>query len=139
MADEKKKTSSKKLQIKRRAETVRQRSDKITKKAIKGSRTRKVASSAVGTVGKVRAVLKKQYNPIATDKTKAGRFLTKPRRAAPGYFINSYRELKKVTWPTRRTAAKLTFAVFAFSIVFAGIIRGIDFGFEKLFKLVILK
>ena len=118
MADDKK-TSKKKLQVRRKSETVRQRSDKLTKKSEKGSRTRKVATSAVGSVGKVRTVLKKQYNPISTDKSKAGRFLTKSRRLAPGYFVSSYRELKLVAWPTRKTAAKLTFAVFVFSVVFA--------------------
>ncbi len=139
MAEDKKKSTAKKLQVRRKAETVRERSEKVVKKSEKVSRTKKVATKAVKGVGTVRSTLKKEYSPIKTDKNKVGRVLTKSRRFTPGYFINSYRELKKVTWPTRKMAAKLTFAVFAFSVVFASLIRAIDYGFERLFKDVILK
>lgn len=138
MAEDKKR-SPKKLQVRRKAETVRQRSDKSIKKAATVGRTRKAASSAAGSVSKVRSVLKKEYSPIKSDKSKATVFLTKSRRGTPSYFVNSYRELKQVTWPTRRVALKLTFAVFMFSVVFASLIRAIDYGFERLFKDIILK
>lgn len=46
----------------------------------------------------------------------------------PRYFKESIQELKKVTWPGRREAWRMTFAVFAFSLVFALIVVIADFG-----------
>ena len=55
------------------------------------------------------------------------------------YFINSWRELKQVTWPTRRESRKLTTAVILFAIVFGLLIAVVDYGLDKLFKEVLLK
>jgi preprotein translocase SecE subunit len=49
-----------------------------------------------------------------------------------GYFVNSWKELKQVTWPNRKTALKLTFTVILFSAFFAVVTTSLDFGFEKL-------
>jgi preprotein translocase SecE subunit len=57
----------------------------------------------------------------------------------PPYVRNSFRELKKVTWPNWRETWRLTFAVLIFSIVFGAVIAGIDYGLDKLFKEVLLK
>lgn len=46
------------------------------------------------------------------------------------YFQESYEELKKVTWPTRNQAVKLTFIVIGFCILFALIVGGLDFAFN---------
>lgn len=46
------------------------------------------------------------------------------------YFQESYEELKKVTWPTRNQAVKLTFIVIGFCIFFALIVGGLDFAFN---------
>ena len=57
----------------------------------------------------------------------------------PVYFRNSWRELRLVTWPDRRTSFKLTYAVIVFSVLFGVIIAIVDFGLDKLFKELIIK
>lgn len=47
-----------------------------------------------------------------------------------GYFQDSYEELKKVTWPTRNQAMKLTLIVISFCIVVAVVIGALDFLFN---------
>lgn len=56
-----------------------------------------------------------------------------------GYFVNSWKELRQVTWPDRKTAWKLTFTVFLFSVLFAAFTSGLDYGFERLAKEIFLK
>jgi preprotein translocase subunit SecE len=55
------------------------------------------------------------------------------------YLRDSYRELKKVTWPDRKSAWKLTGTVFIFSVIMALILFGLDSLFSKLFELAFLK
>ncbi len=55
------------------------------------------------------------------------------------YLRDSYRELKKVTWPDRKSAWKLTGTVFLFSVIMALILFGLDSLFGKLFELAFLK
>lgn len=55
------------------------------------------------------------------------------------FILSSARELRLVAWPTARQSRQLTLAVIIFSIVFGGLIAGVDYGLDKLFKQVILK
>lgn len=55
------------------------------------------------------------------------------------YFKESWAELAKVTWPTRKQAIKLTAAVIIFSVVFAAFIALCDFVFSNLLQKLILK
>jgi preprotein translocase SecE subunit len=55
------------------------------------------------------------------------------------FFRNSWRELKQVTWPSRRDGIRLTSAVISFSVVFAVILAGVDWGLDKIFKQLLLK
>jgi preprotein translocase subunit SecE len=76
--------------------------------------------------------------------TKALKWLRKPlsllgKIVFPVYFRNSWKELKQVTWPTRRESFRLTFAVLVFAIVFGLAIAGVDYGLDKLFKDILLK
>ena len=57
----------------------------------------------------------------------------------PPYFRNSWRELKRVTWPTRKQSRQLTTAVMLFAVVFGVLIASVDYGLDKLFKQVLLK
>ena len=61
------------------------------------------------------------------------------RWLVPIYFVNSWREVRQVTWPTRRETWRLTLAVFIFAVVFGALIAGVDKGLDLLFKKVILK
>jgi len=136
---EAKKPVTKKLVVKKRRETVRERADKSTKKADKTPRIRKITASASKTGDKLSSALTKHYEPIKTGDSKVGTFLGKTRRTTPSYFVESFRELKQVTWPSRKTVAKLTIAVFLFSFFMATMVKLLDYGFDKLFKNVILK
>ena len=46
------------------------------------------------------------------------------------YFRDSFEELKKVTWPTRNQAIRLTFIVIGFCIVFSLFVGVLDFAFN---------
>lgn len=55
------------------------------------------------------------------------------------YVRDSWRELKIVTWPSRKQSRQLTMAVVIFSVIFGGLIALADFGLNKLFKDILLK
>lgn len=131
-------TKKPKVVTRRKVETVRERADKEQAKKDKKPRTRKVAGAASKPVIGASKVLKKEYNPIKLPETKVTKHLTKSRSWIPPYFKKSWAELKQVTWPTMRVAANLTVAVIIFSVVLALFVRLIDYGFEKLFREVIL-
>lgn len=128
-----------KIVVKRKVETVRERADKQQAKKEKQPRTRKVAAAANRPVKGVRAVLKREYHPIKLPANKAGRILSKRGRIIPKYFVEAGQEVKLVSWPTKRQAASMSFSVIAFSVVIAIVVRLLDFGFEKIFRGVILK
>ena len=77
----------------------------------------------------------------APKNNKAKRLASKLRPRSPfrGYFIESWREIRRVKWPKRREAWKLTFAVIVFSVVFAAFLATLDFLFEKLAKVIFLR
>ena len=53
------------------------------------------------------------------------------------YFRETRLELSKVSWPTREEAINLTIVVLAVTIVMAALLGTFDFGFTKLFELII--
>jgi preprotein translocase subunit SecE len=55
------------------------------------------------------------------------------------YFRDSWTELTKVTWPTRKQAIKLTAAVLVFSVIFAAYIAVLDTLFSTMLQKLILK
>lgn len=55
-----------------------------------------------------------------------------------GYFEGAWRELKQVRWPDRGATWSLTVAVIVFSLFFSGIILGLDFVFNEVFRKVFL-
>lgn len=57
----------------------------------------------------------------------------------PPYFRNSWKELRQVTWPSRRDSRRLTFAVIVFAIVFGCLVALLDYILDKVFKEVLLK
>lgn len=61
------------------------------------------------------------------------------RRLVPRYFINSWYELKKVTWPGRKETWRLTAAVFGFAIIFGVLIYFVDLALDKLFRVTVLR
>lgn len=57
----------------------------------------------------------------------------------PSYFINSWREVRQVTWPNRRETWRLALAVFIFAIIFGAMIAGVDKVLDLIFKKLILQ
>ncbi|MCA9327509.1 preprotein translocase subunit SecE [Candidatus Saccharibacteria bacterium] len=55
------------------------------------------------------------------------------------YIRDSWRELRKVTWPSFRESLRLTAAVIVFSVIFGAIIAVVDFGLDKVFRQILLK
>lgn len=114
----------------------------------KQSKRPKINAKPVRKLGKpflfIGRLLKKIIKPfgfvLKPFKTKPirfiGRFLAKVLLL--NYFKQSWQELRQVTWPGRKETAQLTFAVFAFAIVFSVLIAIIDFGLDKLFKEVLI-
>lgn len=92
---------------------------------------------------KVGAVVKSGANKATQPirRTRVWKFLRRTILRSPfkGYFVDSWRELKKVQWPDRKTSWKLTLTVILFSAIFAVVTTSLDFGFEKLAKQIFLK
>jgi len=54
-------------------------------------------------------------------------------------FKESFLELKKVHWPTRKEARLLTWAVIVITIFYALFLTGVDFGLTEVFKKILIK
>lgn len=82
---------------------------------------------------KTKELLKKEVNlPIPEQSSKAGKFLTAKRRVwVPKYVRESWQELKKVSWPSRKDSWKLTFAVIVFTALFTLITALADYGLDR--------
>jgi preprotein translocase subunit SecE len=54
------------------------------------------------------------------------------------YFQESYDELKKVTWPTRNQAIRLTLIVIGFCIVLSVLVGVLDFAFNTGYRYLVI-
>ena len=109
-------------------ETLRERTEKTQQKATAEPKPKRLTG--------VRAFLRGFFAPL--------RFLGRMlgwlgRHTIPRYFRNSFKELRLVTWPSRKQSRQLTTAVVLFAIVFAVFISLLDFGLDKIFKRILLK
>ncbi|MDQ5913956.1 MAG: Protein translocase subunit SecE [Patescibacteria group bacterium] len=98
---------------------------KIFNKA--SNKASEVGDKEVSTPTPTKGVLAKRVDPL------------KPIKWFFRYLKESYIELKKVQWPDRKTAWKLTGTVFMFSVIMALLLFGLDSLFSKMFELVFLK
>ncbi|MEX2007020.1 MAG: preprotein translocase subunit SecE [Candidatus Saccharimonadales bacterium] len=57
----------------------------------------------------------------------------------PSYFIRSWREVRKVSWPNRKETWRLTLAVFIFAVIFGALAFGVDKGLDILFRDLVLE
>lgn len=55
------------------------------------------------------------------------------------YFVDSFQELRKVTWPTKEETVKLTIVTLAFTLVFALVVGVIDLGFSQVFQWILTR
>lgn len=125
----------------RKVETVRERAAKSTAKADAkaGKQPKRRVRRAAGAVARpfsrpARAVSK----PF---RTRPVRFLGRlfGRIFWPKYFRNSWKEIRQVTWPTRRETWKLTLAVLVFAIIFGLAAAGTDFVLDKIIRRIIFR
>lgn len=88
---------------------------------------------------KIKTALGKRINVVPSGKG-LGRDVKAPKwlKATGAYFKGAAHELGQVKWPTRRATWGFTLAVILFTIVLSGFILALDYGFEQLFKKVIL-
>lgn len=138
MAKEAEKNTKKRV---RKPETVRDRTTKAAKSESKPKRLRKVGTTAAKPFQRASAFGKKEIQLPLTHKipdTKVGRFFSKRRSATPRYFINAFKELKQVRWPSNRETLKLTSAVFIFAVIFGLLVAIVDYILDYIFKKVIL-
>ncbi len=52
-------------------------------------------------------------------------------QAIKQYFLDSWQELGKVTWPTKSRAVNICILVVSFVLIAAAVIAGVDFVFNK--------
>lgn len=135
MAEEKE--QKKKPRVRKAPETVRERADKQTAK--KNAAPSKLKGKIHRPLSTLRKVGAKEYHPIPVPNNKAGRVLKTRVRLVPKFVREAWAELKLVTWPTKKEAANLTLAVFAFAIFFAIFIQLLDLVFNKLVKEIFIK
>ncbi len=57
----------------------------------------------------------------------------------PRYFVNAWREVRLVTWPSRKETWRLTLAVFVFATIFGLMVAGVDKVLDEAFKRFILR
>lgn len=141
MAEHKKRRTVRKA----KSETVREKMAKASESEAKPRRIRQTASKAnqpLKALGKGIALGARPFAFLLTPfKTKPARFVGRilAKVLFINYIRNSWRELKQVTWPTRRETIKLTVAVFVFATAFALLISLVDYGLDKVFKTLLLE
>jgi preprotein translocase SecE subunit len=137
MAEE---SSSKKAPRKRKAPvSVREHAEKQAAKREAPKKSTKLKGKIHRPLSTLRAAGKKEFTPVKVPEKKGVRHLNKRVRFVPKFIRESWAELKLVVWPDKKTAARLTLAVFIFSAVFAIFVQILDYGFNKLFKEILLK
>ena len=117
--------------------TVREHAEKQAEKRVE--KPSKIKDKIHKPLTVLRQAGKKEFTPVKVPEKKGVRHLNKRVRFVPKFIRESWAELKKVTWPTKREAIRLTFAVFVFATVFTLFIQIIDFVFNKLVKEILLR
>lgn len=125
--------------IRKEQETVRQKADKEAAKRTKPTSRSKIKNKVHKPLSVLHKVASKEYHPIKAPDKKGVRVLNKKVRYIPSFLKNSWAELKQVSWPTKISALKLTFAVIIFSVVFAAFVQALDYIFSRVVKEIILR
>ncbi len=123
MADE---PNKRKKRLVKNPETFRERAVKASEETDKPQRLHRARSLTGGLFGPV-------FRPVWRLLRLLGRIIF------PRYLRNSWKELRLVSWPSRKQSRQLTGAVLAFAIVFGAAIALVDYGLDKVFKHILLK
>jgi preprotein translocase SecE subunit len=123
----------------RKVPTVREQAEIAKNKSDQASKPRRIRRATTN-VGAFLSRTRLTRNPIVKLLARVGRYLKKILRwLVPNYFINSWREVRLVTWPSRRETWRLTVAVFIFAAIFGAMVAGVDKVLDIIFKKVVLK
>lgn len=125
---------SKKPRLRKTAPTIRERAEAAQKEPPK--KRRGFIRKGIGKLFfRARIPRNKATNPFF----KVGRLIVRFLRwLVPSYFVNSWHEVKQVTWPGRVETWRLTLAVFMFAIIFGIAIGIVDKILNEIFKRIIL-
>ena len=128
---------SRKPRIRKAPLTKREQAELAKSKASneKPRRVRKAVSTASKPLKKVRLPKNKATAPIYRIGSLLKRFL---KWVFPNYLINSWREVRQVTWPTGRETFRLVIAVVIFAVIVGLMVYGVDKVLDAIFKKVIL-
>lgn len=129
------KTSSKVTKIKASVPTKTAKSAKATATA---KTTKTVSATKTTAVAKVKAVIKSKTK--IAKRTKSKKALAKVLKPMVGfnrYLKNSWLELKKVHWPSRKSTWAMVFAVVSYSLFFLVLVLALDNFFSYIFKLML--
>ena len=132
MADTEKKTTKR---LVKNPETFREKALKATEASDKPKRSLKLKQTSGKVTQPVLGPVGRLLNKIFNRQP----FILISRILLPRYFRDSWRELRLVSWPSRKQSRDLTYAVLAFAIVFGGVVALVDYGLDKVFKGILLK
>lgn len=124
--------SSKKPRIRKTAPTVRELAEVTSAKQAK----KEAKTGRLPKLPKVRVPKNPLFDRLGPVGRRVGRVLS---WLMPKYFVNSWRELRQVTWTSRRETWRLTLAVFVFAVVFGALVAGVDKSLDEIFKKLVLK
>jgi preprotein translocase SecE subunit len=129
---------SKKVRVRKTAPTIRERVEdaKVKSEApVKPSRIKPALNAAAWPLRPIKRVRLPQLpdNQFFKVLSRILNFFI------PRYIINSWKELRQVTWPNRRETWRLTGAVIIFAIIFGGLVAALDKVLDVLFKNLVLK
>lgn len=124
--------SSKKPRIRKTAPTVRELAEATSAKQAK----KEARPNRRPKLPKVRLPKNSLFDTLAPIGRRLARVLG---WLMPRYFVNSWRELRQVTWTNRRETWRLTLAVFVFAVVFGALVAGVDKSLDEVFKKLVLK
>jgi preprotein translocase SecE subunit len=116
-------------------ETFREKALKATEASDKPKRSLKLKQNSGKVTQPVLGPVGRLLNKIFNRQP----FILISRILLPRYFRDSWRELRLVSWPSRKQSRDLTYAVLAFAIVFGGVVALVDYGLDKVFKGILLK
>jgi len=129
----------KKPRVRKSPETVRERANKETAKREKPTKRSKLRSKIHRPLSTLRRVGAKEFHPVKVPEKKGVKHLNKRVRFVPKFIREAWAELKQVTWPTKKEAARLTLAVILFAVFFSIFIQVLDLIFNKIVKEIFLK
>lgn len=89
---------------------------------------------------KIFRILRIPSNPVSRFLVRILKFIGKILAwLVPSYFVNAWREVRQVNWPSRKETWRLTLAVIIFAIVFGALVAGVDKVIDVLFRKLVLK